>query len=269
MMKFYLPFVYTFSTRLINRSQKIAWFFTYLFPVGLLFFLISNVDVTIINYKFFLVFVIGVTTIYTIYEIGYIQNDTETIKIEYCPTLRLPEEDMLYYEESKIKIYIIRIICIIFFLIILYLFDIKIQKFGIILIILLLSFFLHNLYRSRINLLTQFFLSSIRYLSIGLLFIDVKVITDYCIFLLIFPVINIIEWFTKERFNLPFFIDMRSKIDIMRVYYYSITIVIVLFYFSHNIFYKEVLIILFYFLSYRISTFLIAQKLICREMVIK
>jgi hypothetical protein len=49
------------------------------------------------------------TLVYTIYEVGYIQNDTESIKKEKNPTLRLGEKDLAYYERHKRTIYAARV----------------------------------------------------------------------------------------------------------------------------------------------------------------
>jgi len=43
--------------------------------------------------------------IYTVYEIGYIANDTETIKHETNPAMRLTANELAYYERHKHLIY--------------------------------------------------------------------------------------------------------------------------------------------------------------------
>ena len=51
---------------------------------------------------------LSVVCVYCFYEIGYIQNDCETIKKEENPTLRLSEDELKIYERNKWNIYMTR-----------------------------------------------------------------------------------------------------------------------------------------------------------------
>ena len=88
MMFLYLPFVYTFHTRLLSLSSKISWFTTYVIPVLITCFYF-NLDY---GFSFLLIF-----SIYAAYEIGYIVNDCELIKKEENPTIRLNSKELNYY----------------------------------------------------------------------------------------------------------------------------------------------------------------------------
>ena len=96
MMFLYLPFVYTFHTRLLSLSSKISWFTTYVIPVLIACFYF-NLDC---GFSFLLIF-----SIYAAYEIGYIVNDCELIKKEENPTIRLNSKELKYYESKKILVF--------------------------------------------------------------------------------------------------------------------------------------------------------------------
>lgn len=60
-------------------------------------------------FSFLLCYFLSVMLVYNYYEIGYIQNDTETIKKENNPTLRLTMIQLQYYKSHFILIYSSRI----------------------------------------------------------------------------------------------------------------------------------------------------------------
>ena len=108
MLMFYVPIMYALETRFLRRSKWgiFIWATEYLFPVIITLFLIAGMEICNIEVNFFL----AVMGVYNFYEIGYIQNDCETVKKEVNPTLRVSSAELVFYEKAKFKIYGIRLI---------------------------------------------------------------------------------------------------------------------------------------------------------------
>lgn len=105
-LQFYLPFLYLYKSRLGSLTKFVSWIIIYLIPVlTLLFFQTKTFLSTsqILSLGLWSIFIV-----YTFYEIGYIQNDTETIKSEASPTLRLSKEQFEYYYAHRTIIYFAR-----------------------------------------------------------------------------------------------------------------------------------------------------------------
>ena len=103
-LMFYVPVLYAIRTRFLKRTKLgiFFWFAEYLFPV-LLSLLLANIEPISIFQM-----LLSVVCVYCFYEIGYIQNDCETIKKEENPTLRLSEDELKIYERNKWNIYMTR-----------------------------------------------------------------------------------------------------------------------------------------------------------------
>ena len=102
---FYLPFCYTLFIRFSKVSQFISWVAIYIIPTLLVFLSFYEKGM----FSFLLCYFLSVMLVYNYYEIGYIQNDTETIKKENNPTLRLTMIQLQYYKSHFILIYSSRI----------------------------------------------------------------------------------------------------------------------------------------------------------------
>ncbi|HFO5149574.1 TPA: hypothetical protein ACHJRG_004980, partial [Escherichia coli] len=98
MLFFFVPFLYFYKTRLRSIIKLISWGVIYLVPIFLSTFSFANIDYYFISY-----FVV-LTLTYNLYEIGYIQNDTETIKKEHNPTLRLSRDELFFYNNHRVYI---------------------------------------------------------------------------------------------------------------------------------------------------------------------
>lgn len=188
---FYCPILYALKTRFFRRSKLgiIIWATEYLIPLLLAYYFIDCNGLGIIS------FVISVIAVYNFYEIGYIQNDCETIKKEQVPTLRLSYECLHFYELNKKFIYGIRIILGIIFT-----FNFLQQDIPIYCIIIMwlgIPFYMiYNYLRGRINLYLIFpltiyryclplFLSTIYYTSIFWITVSIIVVS--------YPLIKFIE----------------------------------------------------------------------------
>jgi len=98
---FTLPMYYSLHTRYKGITGIFAWLTKYLIPC--FFIALCCEDFSL------LLFVLGLFYVYEFYEMGYIQNDCETIKKELHPTMRLSPAELIAYEKWKYLIVIIRI----------------------------------------------------------------------------------------------------------------------------------------------------------------
>lgn len=74
MFLFYTPFLYYYKTRLKSFYKLLSWMLIYLAPIYLaVYYSIQN---EMDNIYFLLLIIV----VHNLYEVGYIQNDTETIK---------------------------------------------------------------------------------------------------------------------------------------------------------------------------------------------
>ena len=105
MFKFYLPVLYSITTRYSREGIKGLLLFSviYLIPLIILMFCFSDIGNGWL-------WCLAIILVLDLYEIGYIQNDAETIKKEDNPTMRLQEKELMYYEKHKYLIYSIRIL---------------------------------------------------------------------------------------------------------------------------------------------------------------
>ena len=88
-LSFYIPFAYTWHSRIRNVRTFIGWAGKYIIPLIILGIFLSNFS--------WILFSLGLIYTFCLYEMGYIENDCETIKTEYNPTLRLSIDELKFY----------------------------------------------------------------------------------------------------------------------------------------------------------------------------
>ena len=250
MIFFYLPFFYTFHTRLTSLSSKLAWITTYLVPVFIIFLYLG------LHISFFLILVL---IVYSAYELGYIFNDCEVIKREENPTLRLKNSELHYYESNKIKIFLFRLFSLvaIYFFIYLYQYVYFFEFVGVLFFIILIYFF-YNSVRNNLNLILYSFLVFSRYFIFFIF-----VCSDFILLVMLFlsyPMCALIEFSTKKRFFTSRFIKI-SNFDKFRVYYYSVLFILSLIVYFFDIRFSLIFVIIsFYFFVYRLVLFVFFAK---------
>ena len=249
---FYIPFCYFLKTRISSKSKFLSWILIYFVPVfTVYYFLYSGSQIHHLIFSFLL----GVTIIYNNYEIGYIQNDCETIKKEVNPTVRLNSEEIESYEKNKFKIYRIRLF--VFFVLLIILWFFQLSTIGYFLfstsaILILLIYSIYNAIRSRLNLVLHFILVAIRYFGILLLLHPNFSSSIFFVIqlLLLFPIPNLLERSGSKRFNFKLFqkaVSSEYNLSIFRALYYLIIFAIFYFFSVEKIF----LCLSGYFLIYR------------------
>ena len=258
MLFFFVPFLYFYKTRLRSIIKLISWGVIYLVPIFLSTFSFANIDYYFISY-----FVV-LTLTYNLYEIGYIQNDTETIKKEHNPTLRLSRDELVFYNNHRVYIYFVRLF-ISFVLTIALAFFVYDKINAILVWSILLIFFFYNHVRSRLNLAIHFLLVVFRFVF------PVYVITSNVmllfIMIFIFPVPNLIERTSEEKFGfLKLNKTIRPNISFFRVvYYFFLSLfmgIICIIYNNHNELKTGFYISIFFFI-YRLV--ILFSKFLARE----
>jgi hypothetical protein len=229
MKLFYIPFIYSYQTRFLTPLKFLSWFFIYLFPLLLI------TALTVIKFDAYSViaFLLVVLNTYNLYEVGYIYNDTATIKKELNPTLRLSELQLNYFLAKKREVYASRIllsVLIIGLLSIYFSGTVEIQKIIAISLVLSLVFFLYNSVRSRVNLPLHFILVVCRFALVPYVFYPaINVVDLLTLTIFLFPIPNLIERAGEKRFSLTFF-QNRFFLNraVFRDLYYFIGMVVVI-----------------------------------------
>ncbi len=256
MIFLYFPFIYTFHTRLLSLSSKIAWFATYLIPV--------LITCWYFKFDFFFSFFL-ISIIYTAYELGYIFNDCELVKKENNPTLRLNKTEIAHYEKHKMFIFFIRLSFLVVLLSVVYFYYNGYFFYLTITVLLILSTYtVYNNMRNNFNLPLYSFLVFCRYFIFFVIF--VKSFTLAISLYLVYPLCVTLEFSTKKRFITSHFMKFKN-FDKFRLFYYFILLVIVVFlYFSSTLFYIDLFLYLtFYFFVYRLLSYLFLSKLVRSE----
>ena len=218
---------------------------------------------------------------YSIYEIGYIENDIVTVKKEKNPTIRLNRENNKYIKKNYSKIIISKYLIFLISLAFLSWIDLWIEyvlniKYFIIHVLLTrLIFFCHNYFRNRFTIVTFFLLSISKFTFPLILFIDLEII-NYALLLsiTIFPILRTIEIFLLKRFQLKFIAKFIKDIDKFRILYYLVffCLTLVLYFFdivNSYQFYIGITIVT-YFLIFRIVCyFLIKGSIYNRDKKVK
>ena len=205
------------------------------------------------------------------YEIGYIENDCLTIKKETKPTIRLRKAEFAYIKKNYLKIisfkYLITIslLGLLFWIDTFTAYNLNIANFIILLIFNRIIFFIHNNIRSRLNILTFFFLSSTKMIFPILLFINSDYYIVPIIFLiLIFPLLRTIEVSTLTRHNFINLSKIISDIDKFRIIYLVIFLFFTLLIYNFSILNVKNFSICFsliiYYLLFRIITFFLIKN---------
>lgn len=220
----YIPILYTFKTRLKNIIALFSWII--ICPL-LLFIILITQDSTPVNLTLIICYTLSFLHTYNLYEIGYIINDTETIKREKKPTLRLSHIELDYYYNKRRKIYLARLITSLIISLIL-LNSYQTPFIYILYSWLIIPFYLiYNNIRNILNLPLHFILVTLRYTAPLILSITFTP-SMFFIIILIFPFINLIERSSEKRFNIKILIKKREFIQRIRFLYYLLILLFII-----------------------------------------
>lgn len=218
---YYLPYLYTYRAKLSEEGRLLSYFFIFIFPPAY-YALVLQTSVNAINALYV---ILGLIITQNLYEIGYIQNDTETIKKESNPTYRLNVAEFNYYGVNRFRIYSFRaIIDVVLCLILLLICHASLNTYIFIGVVHLITpfFLFYNFIRNKWNLLLQFVLSILKFTSVQLLFYDTMSSEILVLSIMAYPVMHLIDRLATPRFLNRFsqyYIPRTAK---FRAIYYSI-----------------------------------------------
>lgn len=159
---FCFPGAYTLLKRMVTYNKRLGLFCYHVIPMVYLYF--SSHEFRFSSLFTCLLLVIA---FYAQYEIGYIYNDTETIKLEDKPSKRLSEDEIAYYSKRKMQIYSFHIAFFVFFGLIAMLLEdnlyFSFYTLGLMAIEAII-FLCYNRVRGKTSLLIFFFLELLKYL---------------------------------------------------------------------------------------------------------
>lgn len=250
-LTFYLPGYYTMRTRHSTLKDVVRFALTYFIPI--FFFLIWR-EYSLAN------LLIGFLLVYDLYEVGYIENDCETVKKESTPTLRLETVEYSFYEHHKWSIYIGKIVFAVFVVIILNIRDVG-SIFAFFPFLLVPSYMLYNSMRSRWNLVLHAWLMFIRYYVPILIAVGIFMWKDAVAFLFVYPVRVMIELSVKgkfggyqNRFVKKYILSDYSNFQSYRLNYYMVTTVFVCILYTIEIIDLPIVVLYVYYLLFTFSS---------------
>lgn len=266
MYNYIFPMVYLFDSRLKSKIERTSWFIIYVIPVFTLSYALSPKNIL----EFSVLFILAIFSFFSLYEVGYIENDIKTTINESNPTIRIENEKQIFLRKNY---YFIQNSKIIVMLILLFFanfvsneFEINLHWLSFIscLVFIRIAFYAHNRFRNRLNILTFLCLSIGKYFSPILLFLPLY---DYHILFVLtffmFPFLRTLEHATKPKYNLPKLIKFLGNLDIFRVKYYFVMFLssLVVFFIFQNYHALISVLVMAYFLIYRSSAlFFISKK---------
>jgi hypothetical protein len=254
-MKYLIPYVYGFTTRANTIFYKISFLLVVVLPI-LLSIILLNTDITYITLRFLLAF----TAMYIVYEIGYIFNDTYTVRFEKNPTHRLNKEERYKVERLANLLISVRIFLVIICILLLNYLEIKnLSLFVVMLGLLGVSYAFHNYYRNKLNIITIFFVLVFKYISVPVLFVPIsKYIYLSIILILMVPIIRTIEFASKEKYKIKLFNNF--NLDIFRIWYYLFLTIVFIILSIINSQFIIALLLASYFLIFRIMSYTVLKS---------
>lgn len=232
-LMFFVPLLYALETRFLKRSKLgvIVWATEFLLPTIIALWLFKY------SFEEWCYWIVSILSVYNLYEIGYIQNDCETIKRELNPTLRVSTKELLFYEKWKLSIYGLR-----FLLGILgsaFFFYLGSSSGHIFIFWLIVPIYaIYNYLRGRVNLYLIFLLTSYRYCMPLILVCDITKSDNMEIILavlIVYPVLKLIEIcaggksLQQESWTKIFMPNYESRFVFRIKYYFFLTILFVVF----------------------------------------
>lgn len=241
----YLPFEYTFNTRIKTKTERLSWFV--IFPAFLVFIGLLQIEA-----QHWFQVVVAFLVCMSSYEIGYIYNDNITVINESNPTNRIKSLPNNFSYKKAVLGCFFSFFILIMSSVILWEIIFTCYLMSVFLIIQIV-FYAHNTIRSQLNVVTYFGLVSCRYLLPIGYFIGP---TTAILVLLMFPICRTIEHACKIKYGFSFLYKTVTNFDLFRVFYYLLVFILVLFICSNS----HYIYIALYFLVYRLLAYTVANK---------
>ena len=211
---FYIPFTYYYVVRLGTFPKLLSWLLIYIMPTA--FYSAFTYSGT--PWPFIGNYLLTLIAAFSLYELGYIANDTVAIRYEEQPAIRLYPHNFAHVDKYRIWIYLLRICYAVAAM--LFIPSLACQ---IAILAILPIFALYNRWRSHYNVLLYPFLVFSRYLPFMLIY-DFDWLATLMLFLS-FPLLNWLERFSMPRHRFPFMrilIPTEDSKTAFRVWYYAL-----------------------------------------------
>lgn len=255
----YFPYFYFLKTRLKENKLRLSWLFVYFIPNLFIFLSQTKYELSLYNLSLMLV---GFILVNYIYENGYIQNDIILTKKEENPTLRLPENLLIYFRLNIRKVFLYRIVISSLLLLFILLVggEVLFFKYLAISFSIQILYIIYNSIRSLGNLLLIFPLSYLRFYGAIIPFVTNHNMIDFIIGTsFIYPFLKFLEFCTLPKYKLTYLAKKIGDLDVFRVkYYFFILFSSLLLTFFHSHYFTIVLVLVYYFF-YRILTLLFTR----------
>ena len=261
-MNYLVPGGYFFASRAKNIEKKIAFLIVYILPILYLCAYFGRTN----NY-FAINFLLAYFCVMSLYEIGYIFNDVITTKHEEYPNIRLSVSQHQKITDNYKKLCWRKLIIACICLALVYFFEAPyFFQFFFALIIMMIFFFIHNKIRSRLNIITYFFLCNFKYITFLSLFISMKdIVMPISIVNFCFVIIRTFEHSQKLKYNLR--IDEWIKIDIglQRVIYSGFILILATALFIANFKFVPFVIVALWLFTYRVIAYILNKRLLKKD----
>lgn len=217
---FYIPFSYTLSTRVQTVGGCIRLFSKYVLPIVFIAFCRNGFTIDL------LLMAVGFLFVYDLYEIGYIQNDTETIKRELKPTLRLSDSALAFYGKHRFSVYSCRFVIALLLSYLIFLLGGHWQSlaFGFLLVP---SYLLYNTIRNKYSYWIYMWLMMVRYICLAWICCASLSLIDMLYITLMHPMPTMIVRFSVNKFGYhsrfvhKYFIDDIKYLNLFRMKYFG------------------------------------------------
>jgi hypothetical protein len=259
MINFYVPYVYGIRSRSKTILHKGSFLILFLLPV-FLFCFSAAADM---NFgRFAISFICAFTSMYCVYEIGYLYNDVITTKNEKMPSYWLPQKEQDYVEKKFQLLVASRVLIVCACLVALSLLQINnLEIFEVALVLLYLIFTVHNSIRNKWNVVTNFGLQCLKYCCVTLPFCNKENLIVYMVIMIIqVPLIRSIEFLAKKRMGITFM--QKMDISLLRVVYHLIIsiVMISLFIMSREHIYVAAMSVSIILLTFRIISYILLKN---------
>ena len=167
-IKFYMPMYYGIYTRAKGIFHKLTFIGTIFVPNIIIGLYAGNV----LNFEKLGVAVVAFVAMYCIYEVGYLTNDTYTIRFEANPTIRLNIKEQEHVERWVLTIIASRYAVVAFIVYIINIYSkYNIEGFIVCLCALDILYKIYNSFRGGYNVVFISFVILLKYLSVSVLFV--------------------------------------------------------------------------------------------------
>ena len=222
---FYIPFAYYYAVRLGTLPKLFSWMLIYLMPTAFY----SAVGYTGSWTLFAINYILILLAVFSIYECGYIANDTLSIRHEEQPAIRLYDYNFAHFERNKALIFSTRIGYSLIALLALYALNgyETALRVGLSILVMAVLFGIYNRWRSRYNVWLYPFLVCSRYVPFMLLMPHPWEV--WLLLFLSFPLLNALERFSMPRYRWPLMrklIPSEESKTLFRAIYYGVVLLL-------------------------------------------